>query len=143
MFRPTLAALALMAALPAMAQDRGGLRPHDPTAVLDQIEANRGCQLSSTSVSVGINKATSNGAAARQQLSTVQNRDPSGCRPLVSTRVVAGFNIATGRGALADQTIESQGTRGALATTTFTRGANVGAGALSTANQRLINQIGR
>jgi hypothetical protein len=143
MFKAILAALALMAALPAAAQDKGGLRPHDPTATLDQIDANRGCRLSSTSVTFGVNKATSNGAAARQQLGAAQTADPSGCRPLVSTRVVGGINLATGRGSSADQSIESHGPRGALATTTFTRGANVGVGAPSTANQRLVNQIGR
>ena len=138
MFRPTLAALALMAALPAMAQDRGGLRPHDPTAVLDQIEANRGCQLSSTSVSVGINKATSNGAAARQQLTTAGGSN-SGCRPLVTTQVAGGINLALGRGSQADQAISVTGQRGALASTTFTRGANISAGAGSAAAQRIQN----
>ena len=70
MLRSTLIALSLLAALPAAAQDRGGLRMRDPTAVLDQIDANRGCPMSATSVTVGVNKATSFGSSAQQQLAT-------------------------------------------------------------------------
>jgi hypothetical protein len=142
MFRPILAAMALMAALPAAAQDTGGLRMRNQTSVLDQIEGNRGCPLSSTSVTVGINKAVPNGSSTRQ-LGATQSGGSSGCQPLVSTRVVAGVNLALGRGSSADQTLQSSGPRGVLATTAYTRGANIGYGALSTANQRLINQIGR
>lgn len=142
MFRSILAAMALMAALPAAAQETGGLRMRNQTSVLDQIESNRGCPLSSTSVTVGINKATSNGSFARQ-LGATQSGGSTGCQPLVSTRVVAGVNLALGRGSSADQTLQSNGPRGVLATTAYTRGANIGYGAMSTANQRLINQIGR
>lgn len=142
MLRPTLIVLSLLAALPAAAQDRGGLRMRDQTAVLDQIDANRGCPMSATSVTVGVNKATSFGSSAQQQIATVGGGS-SDCRPLVSTQVVAGANLALGRGSSAGQTINAQGPRGALATTTYSRGYNAGYGALSSANQRIFNQTGR
>jgi hypothetical protein len=92
---------------------------------------------------VGLNKTTAAGAFAQQQLSTSGGSGASGCHPLVSTQVVTGANLALGRGSSAGQTINAQGPRGVLATTTYTRGYNVGYGALSTANQRLSNQTGR
>ena len=53
-----LAMLSITAALPAAAQDSGGLRlRNNPLATLDLIDANRGCPLSSTGVTVGVNKA--------------------------------------------------------------------------------------
>lgn len=143
MLRVSMAAIALLAALPAMAQDRGGVHRRDPYATLEQIDANRGCPLSVTGVSVGVNKATGAGSSMQQQLGSSIGGGSSGCHPLVSTQVVAGVNMATGRGANAGQTIDAQGPRGALNTTTFTRGYNFGFGAQSTANQRLFNQIGR
>ena len=53
------AVLALCAALPAAAQDFGGVRPRGPASVLDRVEAvgESGCRLSQTSVTVGVNKA--------------------------------------------------------------------------------------
>jgi hypothetical protein len=143
MLRTSLAILALVAALPAAAQDRGGVHMRDPTAVLDQIDANRGCPLSATSVTVGVNKATGRGASAQQQLATMGGGEPSGCHPLVSTQVVTGVNMALGRGSSAGQSIAAQGPRGVLGTTTYTRGYNYGYGAMSSANQRIINQTGR
>jgi hypothetical protein len=143
MLRTPLVVLALLSALPAAAQERGGIQMSNPFAVVDKIDANdsRGCPLSATSVTVGVNKATGTGSAAQQQLATAGN--PSGCRPLVSTQVVAGVNLSLGRGSSAGQQITAQGPRGSLATTTYTRGYNVGYGAMSTANQRLVNQTGR
>lgn len=143
MFRASLAALALMAALPAAAQDLGGVRMRDPTAVLDQIDANRGCPLSSTSVTVGINKSFGRGSSAQQNLMTSGSTGASGCRPLVSTQVAAGINLSLGRGSTAGQSIDVTGPRGALATNVFTRGTNIGVGAQSTANQRISNVTGR
>jgi hypothetical protein len=143
MLRASLTVLALLAALPAAAQERGGVRMRDPTATLNKIEANRGCPMSATSVTVGLNKATGKGASAQQQLATAGGGDPSGCHPLVSTQVVAGVNMALGRGSSAGQTITAQGPRGTLATTTYTRGYNYGYGAMSSANQRILNQTGR
>jgi hypothetical protein len=143
MFRLSLAAVSLLAALPAAAQDRGGIHMRDPTAVLDQIDANRGCPMSATSVTVGVNKTTGTGASAQQQLATMGGGGSSGCRPLVSTQVVTGANLALGRGSSAGQSITAQGPKGVLATTTYTRGYNVGYGAMSTANQRILNQTGR
>jgi hypothetical protein len=143
MLRKSVVVLSLLAALPAAAQDRGGLRMRDPTAVLDQVDANRGCPMSATSVTVGLNKATGTGSAAQQQLGTFGGAGGSGCRPLVSTQVVAGANLALGRGSYAGQSIAAQGPRGALATTTYTRGYNVGYGAWSTATQRILNQTER
>jgi hypothetical protein len=143
MFRTPLVILALVAAVPAAAQERGGVHMRDPTAILGQIDANRGCPMSATSVTVGLNKATGVGSSAQQQLSTMGGGGPSGCRPLVSTQVVAGANLALGRGSSAGQTINAQGPRGVLATTTYTRGYNLGYGAFSSANQRILNQTGR
>jgi hypothetical protein len=143
MFRLSLAAVSLLAALPAAAQDRGGIHMRDPTAVLDQIDANRGCPMSATSVTVGVNKTVGTGASAQQQLATMGGGGSSGCRPLVSTQVVTGANLALGRGSSAGQSITAQGPKGVLATTTYTRGYNVGYGAMSTANQRILNQTGR
>jgi hypothetical protein len=142
MLRASLAILALVAALPAAAQERGGVHMRDPTAVLDQIDANRGCPMSATSVTVGLNKATGTGAAAQQQLATVGGGS-GGCHPLVSTQVVAGVNMSLGRGSTANQAITAQGPRGVLGTSTYTRGYNYGYGAMSSANQRILNQTGR
>lgn len=146
MFRATtlaLAALAAFASWPVAAQERGGLRPRDPTAVLDQIDANRGCPLSNTSVTVGVNRSLASGSSAQQQLATLGAAGPGGCRPLVSTQVAAGVNLALGRGSSAGQSIDVQGPRGVLATNTYTRGVNYAAGARSTATQRILNQVGR
>jgi hypothetical protein len=148
MFRTPLVVLALAAAVPAAAQERGGVHmrdstARDSTAIVNQIDANRGCPLSATSVTVGLNQATATGSSAQQQLGTAGSANPSGCRPLVSTQVVAGVNLALGRNSSAGQAITAQGPRGVLDTTTFTRGYNIGLGAGSTANQRLINQTGR
>src|SRR6476646_7739555 len=99
MFRATslaLAALAAVAAWPAMAQERGGLSLHGPAATLDTIEANRGCPLSAT---IGVNRAFGAGSVSQQRLGTVNPQSGSnGCQPLVSTQVAAGFNLALGRG---------------------------------------------
>jgi hypothetical protein len=143
MLRTSLAAIALLAALPAAAQDRGGLQRRDSMAMLDQIDANRGCPLSSTNVTVGVNKAMTPGSFSQQRLSASGDSGPSGCHPLVSTQVVTGVNMALGRGTSAGQTIDSQGPRGALSTNTFTRGYNFGYGASSMATQRLFNFTGR
>jgi hypothetical protein len=138
-----LAILASVAALPAAAQERGGVPMRNPTAILGQIDANRGCPMSATSVTVGRNKATGTGSSAQQQLATLSGGDPSGCRPLVSTQVVAGVNLGLGRGSSAGQTITAQGPNGVLATTTYSRGYNLGYGAGSSANQRIFNQTVR
>ena len=140
-----LMVLASLAALPAAAQDRGGLSRRDPLATLDLINANRGCPQSATSVTVGVNKATGFGSLASQRLNTITSGGGGapGCQPLVSTQVVTGANLALGRGSLADQSIAAQGPRGVLSANSFTRGVNISHGALSTANQRLLNQVGR
>ena len=148
MFRTTGFALAALAALaawagPATAQERGGLHLRGSTATLDLIEANRGCPLSNTSVTFGVNRAFGNGSAAQQQLGTLNPGGSGGCRPLVTTQVAGGVNLALGRGSSAGQTIEAQGQRGALATTTFSRGFNAAVGARSSASQRILNQVGR
>ena len=135
----SMALLGLLVALPAAAQERGGLRMNSSSATLRQIEANQGCPLSSTSVTVGLSKATGVGSSAQQQLGT-SGSTQSKCRPLVSTQVVAGVNLGLGRGSNAGQSITAQGPRGALATETYTRGYNLSYGAFSTANQRLSNQ---
>lgn len=143
MLRASFVALSLLAALPALAQDRGGMHRNNAFSELDKIQSNQGCPLSATSVTVGVNRSTGVGSSAQQQLGTMGGGGSSGCRPLVSTQVVAGANLALGRGSYAGQGITAQGPGGVLATNTYTRGYNMGYGALSTANQRLINQIGR
>lgn len=142
MLRTSLFLLSLIAAVPAVAQERGGIMMRDPLATLDKIESNRGCPLSSTSVTVGVNKSFGIGSIARQQLNTMTSNGGSGCQPLFSTQVVTGANLALGRGSTAGQTIAAQGPRGVLGTDVFTRGANVGFGASSSASQRLFNQLG-
>ena len=143
MIRITSLALALLAiatALPAAAQDRGGLRARtNPYATLDQIEANRGCKLSSTSVTFGVNRAFATGSSASQALSTTGGSGNGGCRPLVTTQVAAGFNLALGRGSQGDQSVSATGQRGVLASTSFTRGVNISASGGSAAAQRIQN----
>ncbi len=145
MSRAFLVALSLLAALPAAAQDMGGVHTRGALSELSQIQANSssGCPLSSTSVTVGVNKAQGMQSSAQQQLATMGGTGSSGCRSLVSTQVVAGANLALGGGSNAGQAITAQGPRGVLGTSTYTRGYNLGYGAGSTANQRLINQTGR
>jgi hypothetical protein len=146
MHRATSLALVLFATtaiLPATAQESGGLRLRsNQAATLQQIDADtaHGCALSSTSVTVGVNKAFGTGSLATQQLGTASgSTSPAGCRPLVSTQVAAGVNLALGGGSQAGQSIAVQGQRGTLATTTFTRGANLSVGAGSAAVQRIQN----
>jgi hypothetical protein len=142
--RSTLVAALLIAALPAAAQESGGLRPynsHNSLATLDQINANRGCPMSSTSVNFGVNKAMGPGSLAQQQMAS--RSGGGGCRPLVSTQVVGGVNLALGPNSSADQSVAAKGPKGVLATTTFTRGANIAYGAGSSAGQRLLNLTGR
>ena len=144
MFRATtLAALAAIAAWPAVAQERGGLSLGGPTAVLGQFEANRGCPLSTTSITVGVNRAFSFGSGAQQQLSTLNPPASSGCRSLVTTQIAAGVNLALGGNSSAGQAINVQGQRGALATNVFTRGVNAAVGARSNASQLILNQVGQ
>jgi hypothetical protein len=145
----TLVILAITAALPAAAQESGGLRlrsnpGNNPLATLDLINANRGCPLSSTSVTVGVNKAFGTGSSATQRLGTFAgSTGNSGCRPLVTTQVVAGVNLGLGSGSQAGQSINVQGQGGALDTIGFTRGVNIGVGAGSVANQRIQNLFNR
>jgi len=143
----TLALLMLTALLPAAAQESGGLRLHGGTsntlATLEKIQANQGCPLSSTSVTVGVNKAFGTGSAANQTLSTSGAKSTSGCRPLVSAQVAVGANLALGGGSQAGQSINVQGQQGLLATDTFTRGYNASVGAGSAATQRIQNITGR
>ncbi len=135
----TLVLLAATAALPAAAQESGGLRlQSSASATLAAIDANRGCPLSSTSVTVGVNKAFGTGSSATQQLGTAAGGNAR-CRPLVTTQVAAGVNLALGSGSQAGQSIAVQGQSGALASIGFTRGINVGAGAGSIAAQRIQN----
>jgi hypothetical protein len=144
MTRSTLAAaaLALCAALPAAAQDAGGVRLRGPAAVLDRVESvgQSGCRLSATSVTVGVNRALATGSQARQQLATDGS---GGCRPLVSTQVTAGVNLALGPRSTAEQSISASAPRGLLATTNFARGVNVAAGARSAAGQQILSRTGQ
>jgi len=135
--------LAVTAALPAKAQESGGLRLRGtPSATLNAIDANRGCPLSSTSLTVGVNKAFGTDALATQQLGTAVGGN-SRCRPLVTTQAAAGVNLALGSGSQAGQSIAVQGQSGALASIGFTRGVNVGVGAGSAAAQRIQNLTSR
>ena len=142
MMRPMLAAAVLLLALPAAAQDFGGVRLRSPAAVLDRVEqaSASGCRLSATSVTVGVNRATAAGSRASQQLGTDGS---GGCRPLVSTQVTAGVNLALGRGSQAGQSIEARAPQGLLATTNVARGVNYAAGPRSAATQRILAQTGR
>lgn len=142
-FMLAAAALALCAALPATAHDFGGVRLRGgPEAVLDRIESvgQSGCRLSTTNVTVGVNRAIGVDSQARQQLGT---DGAGGCRPLVATQVTTGVNLALGPRSSALQSIESTGPRGLLATTNLTRGVNIAAGSRSEAGQRIFSQTGR
>jgi hypothetical protein len=143
----TLILLAITAALPTAAQESGGLALRgNSSATLNAIDANRdrGCPLSSTSVTVGVNKAFGTGSSANQRLATASGSSgANGCRPLVTTQVAAGANLALGTGSQAGQSIAVQGQSGALASVGFTRGINVGAGAGSVAAQRIQNLTNR
>ncbi len=143
MLRVSLAVLSLLAALPAAAQDRGGMPMNRTLTTLEQIQSNRGCPMSMTTVTVGVNKSLGMGSSAQQQLGTTTSGGSSGCRPLVSTQVIAGANLALGRGSSAGQTVVGQGPSGVLATNLYTRGYNLGYGARSSATQRLFNMTGR
>ena len=77
---------------------------------------------------------------AQQQLAT---KGGDRCRPLVSTQATVGVNLALGSRSRAEQSIETGGPRGLLATTTLARGVNVAAGARSQASQRILAQTGR
>ena len=144
MMRPMLVAavLACCAALPATAQEFGGVRLRGPASVLDRIDSvdRSGCRLSQTNVTIGVNRALAAGSQARQQLGTDGS---GGCRPLVSTQVTAGVNLALGRRSTADQSIDARAPSGLLATTNVARGVNIAAGARSTAGQRIFAQTGR
>ncbi len=132
-----VALLSITAALPTAAQESGGLQLRGNGSVtLQAIEANRGCPLSSTSVTVGVNKAFGTGSMATQRLGTA-SAGSGGCRPLVTTQVAAGANLALGGGSQAGQSIAVQGQRAALGTIDFTRGVNASVGAGSLAAQRL------
>ena len=137
-----LGLLTLGATLPAAAQEFGGVRLRGPAAVLDRVESvgQSGCRLSSTSVTVGVNRALAAGSQARQQLGT---DGAGGCRPLVSTQVTAGVNLALGPRSVAEQSIEAAGPRGLLATTNLARGVNLAAGPRSVAGQRILSRTGQ
>jgi hypothetical protein len=139
-----LALLAIATALPAMAQESGGHLRGDSLATLNVIDANRGCQLSRTSVTVGVNKAFGTSSLATQRLGTAAGATGNdGCRPLVTTQVAVGANLALGSGSQAGQSINVQGQRGALDTIGFTRGVNLSVGAGSAAAQRIQNLTSR
>jgi hypothetical protein len=138
----TLVLLAVTTALSATAQESGGLRlSGTPSATLKAIDANRGCPLSRTSVTVGVNKAFGTSSSATQQLGTAAGN--ARCRPLVSTQVAAGVNLALGSGSQAGQSIAVQGQSGALASIGFTHGVNAGVGTGSVAAQRIQNLTDR
>jgi hypothetical protein len=143
MFRPlpVAAVLALLCgALPAVAQDYGGVRLGNQNTLLDEVEQRApGCPLSQTNVLVGVNRATSTGATAQQQLGSVRG----GCRPLVSAQVVSGVNLALAPGSAATQSLTASSPKGLVATVNFGRGVNVAAGRSSAATQRILSQIGR
>ena len=63
MMRPMLAATVLLLALPAVAQDFGGMMLRSPAAVLDRVEqaSASGCRLLTTSVTVRVTRATAAG----------------------------------------------------------------------------------
>jgi hypothetical protein len=137
-----LLALALLAAAPAAAQEVGGLRP-GPAPVYGLGAPARpglGCQLSQTTVAIGVNRAFGAGSLAGQRVGTVSPAQP-GCRPLVSTEIVAGVNLGLGAGSTAGQTVAASAPRGSLATVTYARGVNLAAGPASAAHQQILGQI--
>ena len=142
--RPTfpLLALALLAAAPAAAQEVGGLRPGPAPAYGLGAPARPGfgCQLSQTTVAIGVNRAFGPGSLAGQRIATAAPAQP-GCRPLVSTEIVAGVNLGLGAGSTADQAVAASAPRGSLATVTYARGVNLAIGPASAAHQQILGQI--
>ena len=137
-----LLALALLAAAPAAAQEVGGLRPGPAPAYGLGAPARPGfgCQLSQTTVAIGVNRAFGAGSLAGQRVGTVSPAQP-GCRPLVSTEIVAGVNLGLGAGSTASQAVAASAPRGSLATVTYARGVNLAAGPASAAHQQILGQI--
>jgi len=137
-----LLALALLAAAPAAAQETGGIRPWPvPAYGLAAPQApGFGCQLSQTTVAIGVNRAFGPGSLAGQRVGTVSPAPP-GCRPLVSTEIVAGVNLGLGAGSTASQTVAASAPRGSLATITYARGVNLAIGPASAAHQQVLGQI--
>jgi hypothetical protein len=146
-----LLALALLAAAPAAAQEVGGLRPGAAPAyglgapapaygLGAPARPGLGCQLSQTTVAIGVNRAFGAGSLAGQRVGTVSPAQP-GCRPLVSTEIVAGVNLGLGAGSTASQTVAASAPRGSLATVTYARGVNLAAGPASAAHQQILGQI--
>ena len=142
MSRPAflLAALALLAAAPASAQEFGGVQAGRFLGLGSgaQVNPGGGCRLSQTNVVFGVNRALGLGSKAGQRVASVAPAD--GCRPLVSTGIVAGVNLGLGLGSAAEQTIEGVTPSGSLATTTFTRGVNI-SGPTAAARQRILNLV--
>ena len=88
------------------------MQTHNSFALLDEIDANRGCPESATSVTVGVRTGRAGhlgSVGAGSHCGTFGGSGSPGCRPLVSTQVVAGANLALGRGSAAGQTINAQG----------------------------------
>ena len=137
---PLLAALVVLAALPAAAQDSGGVRLGGAGSVLGAINARSpGCPLSRTNVLVGVNRALSPDAQANQSLSSVN----TGCRPLVSAQVVGGVNLGLAAGSQAGQSLTASSPRGLLATENVARGFNLAVGSRSAAVQSILSHTGR
>ena len=104
MSRPAflLAALVLLAAAPASAQEFGGVQAGRFLGLRSGATAqpSGGCRLSQTNVVFGVNRALGLGSRAGQRVSSVAPAD--GCRPLVSTGIVAGVNLGLGLGSADD-----------------------------------------
>jgi hypothetical protein len=97
-------------------------------------------------VKIKHNKPLSHGEVEKIQKvdeGTLPRRPGPGCGPVNTHRVAAGVNLALGGGSQAGQSINVQGQRGSLATTTFTRGVNLSVGAGSVAAQRIQNLTAR
>ena len=142
MFRTPLVVLAVLAALPAAAQDRGGVQMRDPQmrdpmAVVDRIDAKSrlpdvGDQRHRRGEQIGRNRIL--GATA-----VVHHRRQRSIRMPPAGQHAGGCRRESGVGPRVfcqPGNSRAGSTRRVLATTTYTRGYNVGYGAMSSANQR-------
>jgi hypothetical protein len=140
-----LAALALLAT-PAVAQQTGGVQPHNPGGAGSQFAIRAplsafpaggpGCALSDTQVATGTATAFGAGSQVLQQRTSGPST-PAGCHPLVGIGIGAGVALALGQNSVAAQGIDVTAARGSLANVRFGRAIGQAVGQNSTVLQHV------
>ncbi|HLZ67038.1 MAG TPA: hypothetical protein VKQ29_12465 [Aliidongia sp.] len=141
-----LAALALLAT-PAMAQQTGGVQPHDSGGSVghyldrDPLSAfpagGPGCPLANTQIATQTTTAFGAGSQVVQQRSASAST-PAGCHPLVGIGIGAGVALALGKNSTAAQSVDVTAAHGSLANVRFGRAIGQAVGKNST----VIQQVG-